>query len=352
MDEARQRLILLDLTRFFAAMAVLIFHYKSKYLETLPENSALGETIYAVTKFGYLGVDLFFLISGYVIFASSLYRSPWEFLVSRGTRIYPTLWTCVTLTALAILVFRGPTAISWPEYLANMTLFQSYLGIDSIDAVYWTLEVEIKFYGCIFVLSLFGWLKHYRIWLPIWLAATLCFVFFGQPFFMGWFMSPEYSPYFIAGIVFYLTQREGYNPLYLGILVLAMILAMRYAFGIADSFTHDIDLGDRYIVVALVGSFFGLFYLLSTGRVRLGYRRIYLVLGAMTYPLYLLHNVAGKLLFDHFRTEVPAFPLLLLITLIVMGTSYLINTWVEQRFANGLKFYLFALMKRIPLFAR
>ena len=70
----RDRDIGLDLLRFSAALAVMIFHYKSKYLEAMAIPIA-ESTLYQVTKFGYMGVDLFFLISGYVIFNSALGRT-------------------------------------------------------------------------------------------------------------------------------------------------------------------------------------------------------------------------------------------------------------------------------------
>ncbi len=56
MDDSKERLILLDLMRFVAAMAVLIYHYKSKYIETLQADAELASAIYSITKFGYLGV--------------------------------------------------------------------------------------------------------------------------------------------------------------------------------------------------------------------------------------------------------------------------------------------------------
>ena len=146
MEETKGRLLFLDLIRFLAAMAVLIFHYKSKYIETLPVDSELAAVIYSVTKFGYLGVDLFLLVSGFVIFASAMNRTPSQFLISRGTRIYPTFWVCASFTCLLILVYPDSfSSVSPLQYLANLTLFHEYLGVKGIDGVYWTLVVELKF---------------------------------------------------------------------------------------------------------------------------------------------------------------------------------------------------------------
>ena len=199
---------------------------------------------------------------------------------------------------------------------------------------------------------LLGWLKFYRVWLVIWLILTVTFIFFGQPFFLGWFISPEYSPYFISGIIFFLVQREGYNRLYASVLVIAFVMALRHAFIVADTFTHDISLTDRYIVMAIVTGFYGVFYLISRKRISLQYRNIYLILGGMTYPLYLLHNVGGKLTFDYFVSFISPLPLLVLITLAVMGLSYVINIWLEKKLANRLKIYLFNRLENVSGFTK
>jgi peptidoglycan/LPS O-acetylase OafA/YrhL len=342
MSETKGRLLILDLIRFVAAMGVLIFHYKSKYIETLTADSNLADSIYSITKFGYLGVDLFFLVSGFVIFASAMYRTPSQFVISRGTRIYPTFWVCMSFTVILTLVFPDPfSSVSALQYIANLTLFHEYAGFGSIDGVYWTLVVELKFYACIFLLMILGWLKAYRVWLVVWLIATLSFVSFGQPYFMGWFISPEYSPYFMSGIIFYLARREGYNKLYVAILAVAFLLALRHAFIVADSFTEYMSFADRIIVMGIVTSFYFIFYKISRNQIELKYRGSYIILGGMSYPLYLLHNVSGKRTFDYFVDCVSPLPLLILITLAVLGLSFVIHTRLEKIYSNRLKTYLF-----------
>lgn len=326
--------------RFFAATAVLVFHYDSKYVETFQADTQLASAIYSVGKFGYLGVDLFFLISGFVIFASALNRKPTQFLVSRATRIYPTFWVCLAITCLLNLIIPGSSPVSLSQFIANSTLMHSYLGIESVDGVYWTLLVEIKFYACIFALMLLGWLKLYRIWLSIWLVSTVIFTFSKQPFFLGWFISPEYSPYFISGIIFYLAGREGYDKLYVTVLGVAFAMALRHAFIVADSFSASITYFDRYIVMAIVTSFYVVFYLNSRGKIELESRNFYVALGGITYPLYLLHNAGGKLTFEFFVDFMSPVPLFVLITLAMMGLSFLIHIWVEKKLANRLKLEL------------
>lgn len=346
-QRAADRFVVLDVVRFVAAMSVLVYHYKSKYLEAFTGDPVVAKAVYAVTKFGYLGVDLFFIISGFVIFASALGRTPGQFAVSRITRIYPTLWVCVTLTAL-VVVATGAGSISLGQWAANLTLFNRRLGIEDVDGVYWTLEVEVKFYACVFALLLTGLFRHYRVWLCAWLALTVAFLLTRQPFFLGWFVSPEYSSYFIAGIVFFLARREGFHRFHVSILLACLALSSIYAHGALDSFAKGVTELDRWIAVGLVGCFYLLFYAIASGRLTAGASMAALNLGGVTYPLYLLHNRAGKALFDLWRDAVDPLVLACLIAALIVGLSWLVHVYLERRIADRLKAYLFAVLGRLP----
>lgn len=325
----------------------MIYHYKTKYMESLVDNSTLAQAIYSVTKFGYLGVDLFFLISGFVIFASALGRTGTQFAISRITRLYPTLWVCVSITALITVVLRGADSnITFIEYLANLTLFNSRLGIKDIDGVYWTLTVEIKFYFCIFALLIFDLVRHHKVWIPIWLAATISFLVFKQPFFLGWFISPEYSSYFIAGIIFYLARRDGYARFHVAILVLALAVSSWYAHTAISTFAKNVTELDRVIAVGIVWCLYFLFYLISARKFTMRSTAFVLGLGGMTYPLYLLHNRAGKELYDFFVGAIPPLVLVFLIAIFMLLASWLVHVYLERRIADRLKFYLFSLTQR------
>ncbi len=346
MDKDKNRLIILDITRFIAAFSVLIYHYKTKYVATLPANSPVADNVYAITKFGYLGVDLFFLISGFVIFSSALNRSASQFLISRATRIYPTFWICLTFTTLIIIFFgKGEPTVNLGDYVANLTLFHNYLGIKAVDSVYWTLVTEIKFYACIYFLILFNWLRFYRVWLCIWLLAAIMFQLFEQPFFMGWFISPHYSSYFISGIVFCLARKQGYTRLNILLLSVSWIMSLVHAYGEINSFAKNVTFPDRITAMIIVTSFYYLFFLISRNKINLKQNKTLILLGGMTYPLYLLHSLAGKLIFDHYVNLIAPLPLLFIITFFMMALSCLIDFGIEKRATKKLKYFLFQQIK-------
>ena len=344
MDNKFKRTYELDLIRFLAAVSVVIYHYKTLIVKSMDNYPDFTASLYSITKFGYLGVDLFFIVSGFVIFSSALNRTPSEFAISRIIRIYPTLWVCATATAAILIIFTGFGSFQPLKYVTNLTLFHSYMGIDSIDGVYWTLVTEIKFYLCMFLLIYFGLFNKYKIWIAIWLCLTILFFVNSQPFFLGWFISPYYSPYFISGIIFYLARKDGYNLFYVITLLTSLVLASIYAYDVIDSFSKNISQLDRVIAVAIVCSFYLIFLLISLEKLTLKASKVFIIMGGMTYPLYLLHNVIGKTIFNYFSNIIHPIPLIFIISIMIFYISYLAYEYIEVRYSKRLKLSLNSLL--------
>ena len=169
----RDRLHEIDLLRITAALAVVFYHYTfSGYAGHL--TSVAFPALSAVTRYGYLGVDMFFVISGFVVLLSAWGRRPHQFTISRIVRLYPAYWVAVTITAtVAVTLSHGLFKVTPVQYAANLTMFNSLPNIANVDVVYWTLWAEIRFYALVLVLTWIG-ITRLRViailWL--WLAAT------------------------------------------------------------------------------------------------------------------------------------------------------------------------------------
>lgn len=148
----------LDHWRVIAALWVMMFHgFGTLYEKTLHPTA---EVIKRIAQPGWLGVHLFFVISGYCI-AASIYRSlntgqasPGLFLVSRAKRLLPVYWLAF-LTALIINLLASPFNSSslgdnlhgpWQSWVGNLFLIQPYIDVPYYVVVYWSLVVEIGFY--------------------------------------------------------------------------------------------------------------------------------------------------------------------------------------------------------------
>ena len=143
--------------RALAAFCVVVYH--SAVLYALPKYG--GQTTFAgLTEYGQYGVDLFFVISGFII-ANAHWKdigSPHRlgrYVTRRFTRVYPVYW--IFLTGMVLLVFMGIGTDEAPSSLTN--LLQSYSLVRLTPEkppllVAWTLFHEIFFYSIFALLIL------------------------------------------------------------------------------------------------------------------------------------------------------------------------------------------------------
>lgn len=157
-----QRLAFLDGLRALAALAVVIYHITGSISQSL---IAIYSYVFDLGRFG---VVLFFLCSGFII-PLSLQRanSLRQFWVRRFFRLYPLYWLSLLFWLIAVYVlqlgqFQGQSITNQPTQtiLANITMIQGVLGFDNLVPLYWTLTLEMVFYGVISVLFITGLLQH------------------------------------------------------------------------------------------------------------------------------------------------------------------------------------------------
>ena len=335
------RLVALDLFRFCAALAVVLYHYTARGVDGGFQQLAQW------TQFGYLGVPLFFMISGFVIANSADRRTATEFLISRVARLYPAFWIGLIFTTLVVFCLGGKV-ISVSQFFANATMLNDYLGIANVDGVYWTLQAEIKFYACVFLLLLIGAFNRYQVWLPIWVVATLLYLSIGQPSMMGWFISPGYSPYFISGACFYLLRSQERSLVVVVSLVVSFAMCTYQATQQLSGFVPVVTIAGQWWAAIIVILFHLLFALLATDHLSIKPRNIYLILGGITYPLYLIHNRAGKLIIDSLVNYIPEWFAVLITTLGMLLLAFVIYKYFEPSGSLGLK----KLLQKILLFEK
>ncbi|WP_298918710.1 acyltransferase [uncultured Algimonas sp.] len=159
--------------RGLAAMLVLLAHL------ALIERRSLADPFLPVSmEWGMMGVDLFFVISGFImVFVTRDWRGGGggvpEFLFARATRIYPLYWV-VTAALLLVWVVRPDLVFSSspndPQWLNTLLLVPS--AAYPLLEVGWTLVYEMMFY-VLFALILFLPAKVRPAGLAVWAAAVI-----------------------------------------------------------------------------------------------------------------------------------------------------------------------------------
>jgi len=174
----------LDSLRGVAALLVLIYHALRAYERANWPTMGWERFIIAISNdwlnFGKIGVAIFFIVSGFVI-PSSLReekRHPiMAFLISRFARLYPAYWLSI-LFALFAYATIADTPFSISTILANFTMLQQFFGIHNIIDVYWTLQIEIIFYGlCVALFAARALKKDSTAEIMAWVFLIIAIIF-------------------------------------------------------------------------------------------------------------------------------------------------------------------------------
>jgi len=324
---SRDRVELIDYARFFAALAVVFFHYfyngmqngKIAHLSHVPVVSDIAQ-------YGYIGVDIFFLISGFVIASSAIGRTARSFIVGRAVRLFPAFWPSVLMTTLVAIFLGGKLmSVSAVQVAANLTMVPQLFGQPFVDGVYWTLAYELAFYALVAVLLIIR--QGDRIdKVMSWWAIGMALISFLLPSASSYPFLGNYFMLFATGAVISAIRRTGWTRLRVVALLGCVIALTFFESGIASD--RGVSPG---VVVALCLSF--VCVLLATGHSRVS--RLHLrgssLVGRLTYPVYLIHAYIGYMLINALATEDNKILAILGTALAVFGLAYMVHMVFEVR---------------------
>jgi peptidoglycan/LPS O-acetylase OafA/YrhL len=327
------RLELLDYGRFFAALFVVVFHYtfngitngKIESLDYIP-------SIIEFTKYGYLGVELFFMISGYVIFFSAKNRTASKFAVSRAVRLYPTYWFAVLFTSFFAINWGGDLMSVTPkQIIANLTMLHSFVGVSHVDGVYWTLLNEIIFYVAVFLILLLGFQKHLKplfVYWPVLFVIAMLFNVQSLP------LLGNYYYYFSAGALFAIIKDKP-SPLPFISLSVVYCFCINFSTSRAFQLTEETGVAHSAISIGIIVTiFFMLFIFQNTKKGQTLKLPMSKTAGALTYPLYLIHAHFGYILINMLATNENKVTIYFVTVSVIILIAYFIHKVIEVRLSN------------------
>nr|WP_260173573.1 acyltransferase [Nocardioides albus] len=334
----------LDAVRLFAALAVVLYHFTARAHDPWQEGTVSSDffpDLSDFTVFGQFGVDLFFIISGFVILMSAWGRDVTSFTTSRISRLFPGYWAAVLLTAGLLLLVWAPTGkqVELTDVGVNLTMVQTAFSVPMVDGVYWTLWFELRFYVLIGILMLFG-LTGTRVlaFAAIWPTAAVLAEAAGAGL-LSDLLIAEYAPMFAGGMAIYMVARDKRN------LLAWLVLLQNVALGAGWA---SLNTRDRlmewtafeppviWCVLASLACFVlvALVTLTPVSRITGSWLT---TAGLLTYPLYLIHQYWGFAIIRLLQDDLPRYAVLAIAVGASVVLAWLIHRLVERPLSPLLK---------------
>lgn len=318
------RFLELDSLRGLAALSVLLFHFTNNQ----PEIKRSLEF-----RIGITGVDIFFMISGFVILLSiTRITQLRDFIVYRFSRLYPTYWVCILITATFIFFYQ-PSTLKLSDVFINMTMVQTFFGVEDLDGSYWTLLIELLFYFWIIGVYLIKRIKDIEDVGLITLILILAYHIFRESYPVAYsFVQAKFSitnhfPLFFSGILFYQIKFKGISAKK----IIYMFISILSAFYLHDKGGRAMHMITEMSHDVIIVFFHIVFALMITGKLKFLVKPYFIFLGNISYSLYLLHQVIGRSIINTLLTvaHLNIYIAILIAMLCTISLAYLVTTYIE-----------------------
>lgn len=282
----------IQMLRAIAAILVVMHHF-------LPHYTAMGgdiAIIHTVSQWGFVGVDIFFVISGFIMAYTTLSKertlsNAKTFIKHRLFRIYLGYWPFWILMFVSLSI-ANPLKLESLDivgsiFLLNADMFKLILPIS------WSLSYELYFY-LLFTFSFFFTVKKLQIILPSFtlaLVIVVLIVYFEPSLESSFFYSPFLLEFF-SGVLLYLYRNYLMSYWMLALSIVALLLA--YGYGITyetkNGLYRVLSFGTAsffVVLLALILEYKGLFK--ASGKI--------VLIGDASYTLYLSHLILIQLFY-------------------------------------------------------
>jgi peptidoglycan/LPS O-acetylase OafA/YrhL len=359
----QKRIGILDSFRFLAIIGVMLYHYTCRWASLYPYGEFYGH----IFLYGQMGVEFFFMISGFVIsYTLENTTGLSAFFKNRFIRLFPAMlfWSIITFSVFAFLdtSFIFPHTHQLKNLLFSLTFINPYLynflfkkQLYWLNGSYWSLWVEVQFYfiaACLFFFNKQRFFRNILVLSTVLLLLNVLTDFIFLPTHQGWFSGttirylhkvymfnsvfnivPRIS-FFSFGVVFHHLYKGGTIRLFslhggcIGLLFFVQLsqfdgLAFRLSF-ILMIFLFVVMIYKRHYLSFLEHPFF-------------------MRIGVISYSIYLAHEMIGTLLINKYGGYLgrwsPLSAFIMIVLMVVLAElSY---RFVEKKTAGLLKRLMF-----------
>lgn len=352
-----KRISYLDGHRGIAILLVVLYHAFSRWTELVPYGNDFAD--FPLFRFGYLGVELFFLISGFVILMTlEKCNSFTEFMYHRWLRLFPAMLVCSLFIYVTAQYFiERPNGIPVAkDLIPGMSFIYPYLlgkltgmEFNNIENSFWSLYVEFKFYiiAAIFyslwgsknlVVALFLCFITYFVFKEVKLLTDHKAVYYASA--ISSYLGFKYFGWFAAGASYYMFVKEDNKIWFLFGAIICLISSIILAVE-AKSFS-------TFIAIAMISLFFST-SLISNKLQQLISNRFLLALGFVSYPLYLLHENMMIAIIIKANYILPSY-LSITLPFLAIGLIFMLAYFIAKKIERPLKKAIELLFSKLQLF--
>ncbi len=247
-----------------------------------------------IQDFGFLGVALFFILSGFIISNVITKETLFEYSLKRFLRIYPALVVSILLIFLLSLIFSNYMKIhELKDILLSMTLF-NYISVNNsvVQGVAWTLFIEILFYVlfgiCYFISKN---LKKSFVYLSIIVGLIILYSRdFGDNFFLL-AASIGYIPFLMSGILIFIYNSEGKINIIFPLINITLIL-----FSLFSIHVNFLPINNSYLINYFYAICIFLLFIMNENKFK--QNKVIRFYNDISYSFYLYHGFLGYLVID------------------------------------------------------
>jgi len=327
----KSRLEVLDSLRGIAALGVVLHHFIINYGIKYGFGNTTFPADWLEISIGRYGVELFFIISGFVISLTlEKGKNVTEFAISRFSRLFPTYWFCLIFTSLVLYFSRNGHVFDFDQFLFNLTMAPQFFWREPVDGSYWTLMYELFFYFIIAIIfgksgkittrpliltfAIFTFISLYNFFYPIHIKLQYILLF------------PHFN-LFLAGIIFYKIWKCKKDTVKCSKANYIFLLLLLFTQWLMCLF--DINRVNIYSTI-LVTIYFLLFYYFIGNKLTALNNKYLVGLGTISYSLYLIHQEVGYVLIGFmFEVSNSMFISIFSSVLVCIGLAIIINKYVE-----------------------
>ncbi|MEO0635659.1 MAG: acyltransferase [Pseudomonadota bacterium] len=350
----------LDFVRFFAALWVVghhylfVAHYREGIFTVAPSHWEAS-----LFRPGYLGVCIFFVLSGFLIAHVSQGARFLPFVAARVFRLMPAFWTCLAVTTV-IMVALGASnmqqadPVTLVQGLANLFVLPQLFGFAFVDGVYWTLVYEFIFYGWAALFLAAGLLHRHLLGIvAVWLLVSVLNVSVFQSGLVERLCITYYSGAFAAGLLLWHLRKHGLTAAN-AVLLFCSVYAL--SFGVVEMASQPYvpaayaGLAARdavWVSAACVGVVLLALLLPSAPALR----SFGLTIGAISYPLYLVHQELGYISLRAWPWQNQAAMAVLVIATFMLGLAWIVHHFAERPLRSAMVRLFMPVVDRVQLIA-